>query len=479
MYNFPLGYFKDEYREGFLVESMVKRAWAAQMEVLGHIIRICEKYDIKYWAMWGTLLGAIRHSGYIPWDDDLDIAMKRVDYDRFLQVAKNELPDGYVVMSPYTEPEWKEQITRVNNSHSIKFTDDFLDEYHGFPYSTGIDIFPYDYVPDSESQCREQANLIDLVVKTREHVIEKNNRVETGEYNGELDEVISFGLKNLETLFGFEFNKEVYLDNQLLCLYDQLSASYGDESCTYMTCLAERAKRQEKNSDFLVPAFLFDETIDHDFEGFSIKVPKYYEIVVSMCYGKNFMTPIKSGVAGHDYPFYKRQVNILKELGRYEEVMEAVNNSDKRAVTKNISTFIDNIKVGGSFSKSNLDFNKGSKKAIMYCMSTIDVFGQEDAAIDKLCRTITFFEEKKNEVQLVLLLDTLVEEILERVSEHLLTRYREVVDKYIKDNWGSYIYKEKVLAGAEYCDAYYGSANEFIKLFTSNNKPVMIQNIDV
>lgn len=81
---FPDEYFKTEVRDGFAVNELMKRTLAAQLEVLNKIIGICEKYGLAYYAYWGTLLGAVRHKGYIPWDDDLDIAMKREDYIRFL-----------------------------------------------------------------------------------------------------------------------------------------------------------------------------------------------------------------------------------------------------------------------------------------------------------------------------------------------------------------------------------------------------------
>ena len=82
-------YFKEEYfleenRDGFLVSQDMKRAWAAQLEVLEEVKRVCAILDIKFYADWGTLLGAVRHHGFIPWDDDMDIAMLRIDYMRFL-----------------------------------------------------------------------------------------------------------------------------------------------------------------------------------------------------------------------------------------------------------------------------------------------------------------------------------------------------------------------------------------------------------
>ena len=80
MLTFDDSYFLGETRDGFYIEPMMKCAWAAQLEVMCVIKQICEKYDIPYFAYYGTLLGTIRHKGFIPWDDDMDICMLRKDY---------------------------------------------------------------------------------------------------------------------------------------------------------------------------------------------------------------------------------------------------------------------------------------------------------------------------------------------------------------------------------------------------------------
>ena len=77
MLQFEDSFFEGETRHDFFIEPMMKRAWAASMEVLAEIDRICKKHEIKYFAYWGTLLGAVRHKGFIPWDDDIDIAIDR------------------------------------------------------------------------------------------------------------------------------------------------------------------------------------------------------------------------------------------------------------------------------------------------------------------------------------------------------------------------------------------------------------------
>ena len=95
----PYSYLEDEIRDGFYIHGMMKRGWAAAIEILEVVDRICKRYHIPYFADAGSLLGAIRHKGFIPWDDDLDICMKREDYNYFLQVVKCELPEQFKVVN--------------------------------------------------------------------------------------------------------------------------------------------------------------------------------------------------------------------------------------------------------------------------------------------------------------------------------------------------------------------------------------------
>ena len=78
-------FYKEEIRCGYTVDEKTKRVWAVQLEMLDEVERICKANGLKYFADSGTLIGAIRHEGYIPWDDDIDLVMLREDYDKFVQ----------------------------------------------------------------------------------------------------------------------------------------------------------------------------------------------------------------------------------------------------------------------------------------------------------------------------------------------------------------------------------------------------------
>lgn len=152
MLTFDDSYFLGETRDGFYIEPMMKCAWAAQLEVMCVIKQICEKYDIPYFAYYGTLLGTIRHKGFIPWDDDMDICMFRKDYQRFLEVAPRELTGEYHINSPYTQDEYTYVFSRILNASSISYDPSRLSQFHRCPYIVGVDIFPLDALPTNPSE---------------------------------------------------------------------------------------------------------------------------------------------------------------------------------------------------------------------------------------------------------------------------------------------------------------------------------------
>ena len=126
---------KEETICGFKVSSEMKRFWAAEQKVLAEIIRICEKYDITYYADYGTLLGAIRHNGFIPWDDDIDICLKRNDYMKLLQILPKELPKNYNINNCYTNINNDLHWTTIFNYRSVPIPNEIQRQFFNCPYA--------------------------------------------------------------------------------------------------------------------------------------------------------------------------------------------------------------------------------------------------------------------------------------------------------------------------------------------------------
>ena len=122
-------------------QQQLRTCQLKQLGILEEIDRICRKHNISYWLDGGSLLGAVRHGGFIPWDDDIDICMPLTDVPRFIEVAQRELPPHLFVQAPQTDPSMRLPICKVRNLNSliVEGGDDF-----SRPYAKGlyIDIFP-------------------------------------------------------------------------------------------------------------------------------------------------------------------------------------------------------------------------------------------------------------------------------------------------------------------------------------------------
>lgn len=119
-----------------------------QLEILKDIDQACRKMGIKYWLDGGTLLGAVRHGGFIPWDDDIDIAMDVKDLKRFVKEGLAFLPSNLMIQSHETNPQVRAQNVKVRdlNSLYIENVDNFIDDYEKGIY---VDIFPFDRHPNA------------------------------------------------------------------------------------------------------------------------------------------------------------------------------------------------------------------------------------------------------------------------------------------------------------------------------------------
>ena len=116
-----------------------------QLDILIEVDEYCQQYGYRYSLAYGTLIGAIRHKGYIPWDDDIDIIMPRADYERFVKEFKS-LSGDLAVISPYSNGKFYAPYANVVNTKTVLYED----VYHGLEIGVKIDVFPVDNVPDTK-----------------------------------------------------------------------------------------------------------------------------------------------------------------------------------------------------------------------------------------------------------------------------------------------------------------------------------------
>lgn len=145
-------FYREEVRCGFPVTEKMKRVWAVQLSMLDEVERICRKYGLRYFADSGTLIGAVRDKGYIPWDDDIDLAMLREDYERFVKVAPRELGEGLKLQTVYTEENYLRGHAQIRDGRTTGYNEE--DARAGYNCGIFIDIFPLDGMPDGKLAAR-------------------------------------------------------------------------------------------------------------------------------------------------------------------------------------------------------------------------------------------------------------------------------------------------------------------------------------
>ncbi len=276
MIPFDRSFFLGEERDGYYVAPRMKCLWAAEMEVLSEINQVCINHGLRWFAWWGTLLGAARHKGYVPWDDDLDICMLRSDYNKFLHFAPSELPAGFQVLSPYTDEGWSQPFTLVRNSDTISTAPERLAAFHGCPYVIGVDIIPLDALPP-EPQGSTLSDLSSIFLFNSRQVSTKP------------EEVLNF-LPELEELCHTKFDPSGNLKNQLLRASDKACQCYDLSECDEVTVYFSHANyRVSFRKEW------FAETVRLPFENILVYAPKEYEKVLDALYG-DWHTPVRNSV---------------------------------------------------------------------------------------------------------------------------------------------------------------------------------------
>lgn len=299
--SFDYDFLKDEVREDFYIPGMVKRSWATQLDVLDQIVRICDKYNLKWYAEYGTMIGAARHNGFIPWDDDVDISMFREDYIKFNSVCAKELPEDYVVLNFDTEPEYNNFLTRVTCGNAIDTSGEYLRNHNGFPYVAGVDIFVIDYIyPDEEDENRRKEKA-SLTYKYADYVASNPNIVSN---SAEVEHIIA----DVYKATGFKINREKPLKNELLKITDHLfSECDGKESEEVALMYFWIRNNSHKYSiDF------YKNIVRLPFEDRFMQVPAGFGEILRKNYGDWWRCVRKGGI--HEYPFYSEQEKTLEKI---------------------------------------------------------------------------------------------------------------------------------------------------------------------
>ena len=324
----PANYDEDEVRDGFFVSGMMKRVWASEIRMLYEFDQFCRAHGLRWFLAYGSLLGAVRHGGFVPWDDDCDIWMMREDFNRLYQLLNcgEDQPAFYVQET--RNGEYSEMIPVLsNNMKRICFDQEYLDRNEGCQYCAGLDTF----VLDATSSKEEDEHWRDLGVQAcinlmiylenlekeleEQEISCKSNELtirDIKEYRGKYQSAdeIFLALEQLRTLTNHPIDAEQPLLGQVDLLYTGLIAYFRPEEGEYFRVYPEHLQRK-------LPGFRkewFAETKYVPFENVELPIPAGYDQLLTNIYGNYHV--IYKGTALHEYPFFK---GLEKEILAYAD----------------------------------------------------------------------------------------------------------------------------------------------------------------
>lgn len=264
-----------------------------ELDILKQFINVCDKLNVNYFVIGGTLIGAVRHKGFIPWDDDIDVCMLREDYEKFLREGQKYLDDKYFIQTYKTDNEYPNNFAKIRNSETtfIESSIKHLNINHG----VYIDIFPLDNLykyNKFKSKLISYSLLYDFFKQS-------NNRLKR--------------IFNKIAKFIYGNQDKIKLCEKLDSIYTKCNNKNIDILTNY--CGAWGIKKEShKKSDF-------DDYIMLQFEDIQVKAPIGYDRVLKDTYGDYMKLPPKEKQVAHHFSdvidtkkSYKEYINIERKI---------------------------------------------------------------------------------------------------------------------------------------------------------------------
>lgn len=148
----PEHFLDEEVRCDYTISHKMKEIWAVELDLLNEFMNVCKKHDLKFFVAGGTLLGTIRHKGYIPWDDDVDVMMFRDDFEKLNKIAPKEFKNPYFWQTEETDKGSMRGHAQLRNSSTTGILKGEYSYKMSFNQGIFIDIFPLDNIPDDDKE---------------------------------------------------------------------------------------------------------------------------------------------------------------------------------------------------------------------------------------------------------------------------------------------------------------------------------------
>lgn len=260
-------FLKPETNCEFYVEEKRKKIWAVLLDLLYELDRVCKKYNLKYYGCAGTLLGAVRHKGFIPWDDDLDVYLSREDYNELLKHI-DEFKEPYFFQTPYTDPGYFYSFARLRNSNTTCVSEYFI--FEDWNMGIFLDVFPIDEFVYDEIQKYYEMN----------DYLASENSTYMRISNPYLDDANKERVKNYSGRNPYETYEEIHKNAQVFA---------GDPRCDCvleMVCTVCKDGRKK-----IIKKDEIKEVVYLDFEGFKLPTFNGYISYLERAFGDYMQFP--------------------------------------------------------------------------------------------------------------------------------------------------------------------------------------------
>ena len=273
---FPDGFFEEEERNGFLVTEQIKQLWAVELDLLAEVDRVCKKHEIQYMACAGTMLGALRHKGFIPWDDDIDLMMTWENYKRFSQIGPEEFKEPYFFQTDRTYRGSTRGHIQIRNSNTTAILSEERQYKYQFNQGIFIDVFCLDHIPDSAS---EREVFFEEIKRARIRALKNSKR--TYRYNKTV-RLMNRGIKRIAKDLLFHVYRIAKAEEKAYDDYENTIHKYNSIQTKEMglICIIKLGERycwlkEDLESDLIYIPFEF----------MHIPVPSEYNRILTKTYG--------------------------------------------------------------------------------------------------------------------------------------------------------------------------------------------------
>lgn len=286
---------KEEIICDYKVTRLMKEVWQCELDMLEEVDKICKKNNINYFLAGGTLIGAVRHKGYIPWDDDIDIVMMREGYNKFLKIAEKELNGKYFLQYYKTEKKYNRGHAQIRNSETTAIING--DKHNNFNKGIFIDIFPLDNIPDDEKKCDKFINKVSRKKKFLDNYYNLDSKC--------------LMKKIIKRLYHYLIYSFINYDKKIE-KYERFVSQYSKEDTNMVSAISFCTNLPKYKKEW------FKRTIYMDFEYMQLPCPYMYDKVLRAQYGDYMKIPKQKNTSMHGSVFFDTKKSYIE----YEEKRE-------------------------------------------------------------------------------------------------------------------------------------------------------------